>query len=178
MRSLNLDQLRALREVVELGSFSAAARRLHLTQPTVSLQIRELEGRCGVRLVERNGKGARATAAGRELIVHAGRIAVETDRALAAMRRYKDGHIGRVHLGTGPTALAYLLPPVLQRLRGHYPNIDIVVTTGTTDDIAEQMRSNVLDLGLTALPIAGDDFVAIPVRRDAMVAIIAVTPPK
>ena len=65
MRSLNLDQLRALMEVVELGSFSAAARRLNLTQPAVSLQIRELERRFGVRLIERLGKQAHATVPGR-----------------------------------------------------------------------------------------------------------------
>ena len=53
MRSLNLDQLRAIVEVVERGSFSAAARHLNLTQPAVSLQIRELERRFGVRLIER-----------------------------------------------------------------------------------------------------------------------------
>ena len=65
MRSLNLDQLRALGEVVRLGSFSAAARKLNLSQPAVSLQIRELESRVGVRLVERMGKRAYATEAGR-----------------------------------------------------------------------------------------------------------------
>jgi len=63
MRSLNLDQLRALVEVVDLGSFSAAARRLNLTQPAVSLQIRELENRMAARLVDRLGKRAYATPA-------------------------------------------------------------------------------------------------------------------
>jgi DNA-binding transcriptional LysR family regulator len=57
MRSLNLDQLRALAKVVELGSFSAAARQLNLTQPAVSLQIRELERRFGVQLIERSASG-------------------------------------------------------------------------------------------------------------------------
>ena len=56
MRNLNLDQLRALIEVVELGSFTEAAKRLHLTQPAISQQIRELENRCGLELVERIGK--------------------------------------------------------------------------------------------------------------------------
>ena len=65
MRSLNLDQLRTLTEVVTCGSFSAAARRLNLTQPAVSLQIRELEARIGVRVVERFGKQAHATEPGR-----------------------------------------------------------------------------------------------------------------
>jgi DNA-binding transcriptional LysR family regulator len=77
MRSLNLDQLRALTEVAALGSFSAAARRLNLTQPAISLQIRELEARWGLRLVERLGKKTHATAPGRQLIEHARRIARE-----------------------------------------------------------------------------------------------------
>ena len=68
MRNLNLDQLQALREVVGLGSFSAAAQKLRLTQPAVSLQIRELERRLDVQLIERIGKRAYATAAGEELI--------------------------------------------------------------------------------------------------------------
>ena len=63
MRSLNLDQLRTLVEVISLGNFSAAGRRLNLTQPAVSLHIRELEQRYGVRLIERVGKKAFATAA-------------------------------------------------------------------------------------------------------------------
>lgn len=175
MRSLSLDQLQTLREVAKLGSFSAAARRLNLTQPAVSLQIRELEARCGVRLIERIGKSVRATAAGTELISYAQRIGAESDNALAAMRRYRAGCVGRVRLGTGPTALSYLLPPVLQRLRENYPDIDLVVTTGTTSDIAEQMQADTLDLGFTALPVAGEEFVATPVRTDPMVAILPAT---
>ena len=66
MRSLNLDQLQTLMEVAALGSFSAAARRLNLTQPAVSLQIRDLERRFGVRLIERMGRQARATPPGPE----------------------------------------------------------------------------------------------------------------
>src|SRR5512144_763004 len=128
MRSLNLDQLRALMQVVELGSFSAAARRLNLSQPAVSLQIRELEERCGVCLVGRMGKSIRPTAAGRELIADAERIGAEADRALAARKRHKGDHVGRVHLGAGPSAAAYLLPPVLERLREQYPDIELVVT--------------------------------------------------
>ena len=84
MRSLNLDQLRALLEVVELGSFSAAARQLNLTQPAVSLQIRELERRFGVRLIERLGKRAHTTAPGRQLVEAAQRFFTN---AISPMRR-------------------------------------------------------------------------------------------
>jgi DNA-binding transcriptional LysR family regulator len=74
MRTLNLIHLRAFVDVIELGGFSAAAERLDLSQPAVSLQIRQLEKEVGVRLIERVGRKARPTAAGEELLDHAGRI--------------------------------------------------------------------------------------------------------
>ena len=101
MRRLSLDQLHAVVEVVRLGSFSAAARNLNLTQPAVSLQVRELEERLGLKLVERIGKRAYATAAGAELIERARRIEREVDDALDAMRRRRDGGLARIRIGTG-----------------------------------------------------------------------------
>jgi DNA-binding transcriptional LysR family regulator len=177
MRNLNLDQLRSLIEVVELGSFTEAAKRLHLTQPAISQQIRELENRCGLQLVERIGKRAFATPAGRELITHGRRIMADAEHALAAVHRHKDGAAGRVHLGTGPTALVYLLPHVLRKVRDEHPDIEIVVTTGTTHSISEALLSSQLDLGFTALPIESDELDAVPVRSDPMVAILPGTEP-
>jgi DNA-binding transcriptional LysR family regulator len=175
MRNLNLDQLRALIEVVELGSFTEAAKRLHLTQPAISQQIRELEARCGVMLIERAGKRAIATPAGHELIQHGRRIMAEAERALAAVRHHKSGTAGRVHVGSGPTALTYLLPPVLQQMQERYPNIEIIVTTGTTHSLSEALLRNDIDLALTALPVDSKELDATPVRTDPMVAILPVT---
>ena len=177
MRNLNLDQLRALIEVVELGSFTAAAKRLHLTQPAISQQIRELESRCGLQLVERVGKRALATPAGRELIMHGRRIMADAEHALAAVHHHKEGTAGRVYLGTGPTALVYLLPPVLRQVRDSHPNIEIVVTTGTTHSIADALLSNEIDIGFTALPVEAKDLDTVPVRTDPMVAILPGTEP-
>ena len=171
MRSLNLDQLRALTEVVELGSFSAAARRLNLTQPAISLQIRELEGRMATRLVDRMGKRAYATSAGRELIDHARGIFEAESRAVAALRRHQDGRLGRVHVGAGPAALAYLLLPVLQRVRQEHPTLDLAVTTGNTAEITERMARNAIDLGFTGLPVDPAAFDATVIRDMSMVAI-------
>ena len=175
MRSLNLDQLRSLIEVVELGSFTQAAKRLHLTQPAISQQIRELETRCGLQLIERVGKRAFATPAGRELVIYGRRIMADTEHALAAVRQHKDGASGRVHIGAGPTALVYLLPPTLRKLHDEHPDIEIVLTSGTTHSISEGLLSNAMDLGFTALPIEEDSLDAVPVRADPMVAILPAT---
>ena len=173
MRGLNPDHLRALTEVVAQGSFTRAAKRLHLAQPTISLQIRDLEMRLGVRLVDRLGKRAFATAAGRELIEHAGRIAQETDRLLAAMRRHRDGGLGQVRIGSSTTALIYHLPPVLQDLRKRHPNIELVVTTGTTNGVVERMLRNEIDLGVVSLPISERLLQVVPLRSEPLVAIFS-----
>jgi len=172
MRSLNLDQLRALGEVVQLGSFSAAARRLNLSQPAISLKIRELEGRVGVRLVERLGKRAFATEAGRALIEHASRMADEAERALATMRRHREGWLGRVRIGTSFVILNYLLPPILKRLRATHPDLEIHVSLGSSAQKVEQLLRNEIDLGIVALPVNDPHLVATPLRQDRMMGVL------
>jgi DNA-binding transcriptional LysR family regulator len=175
MRSLSLDQLRTLSEVVAQGSFSAAARRLNLTQPAVSLQIRELELRWGVRLIERFGKQAHATMPGRDLIEHSRRILRECDAAELAMRRFRDGWLGRVHIGTTMTALMYALPPILRELRTAHPGIDIVVTNMATRDAVEKTIRNEIDFGLVTLPVKSAQLTITPLRPETLVAILPAT---
>ena len=74
MRRFSLDQLQTFAHVIEAGSFSAAAERLELSQPAVSLQVRQLEKRLGLRLIERVGRRAAPTAAGEELLAHVRQI--------------------------------------------------------------------------------------------------------
>jgi DNA-binding transcriptional LysR family regulator len=172
MRRLNLDQLRAVVEVVQLGSFSAAARSLNLTQPAVSLQVRELEERLGLPLVERLGKRAYPTAAGAELIEYAHRIGRDVDDAMDAMRRRREGGLTRVRIGTGGALVAYLLPPLLRALRRRHPNIELVITMGTADEVSAQVARNVADIGLVVLPIAERWLTVTLVREDPMLAVL------
>lgn len=175
MRSLNLDQLRALQAVVALASFTGAARQLNLSQSAISVQIRELEDRLGVRLIERLGKKAFATAAGREVIEHAHRIAVEADALETAMRRKRDGWIGRVHIGSTLTALMYLLPSVLKTLHTTHPGIDLLMTNSPTYRMIEGVASNEMDLALATMPIEDSRLTITPLRAEPMVAILPAT---
>ena len=168
----NLDQLRALETVVALASFTGAARQLNLSQSAVSVQIRELEDRLGVRLVERLGKKAYATAAGREVLEHARRISVETDAIATAMRRLRDGWIGRVHIGSTLTGLMYLLPPVLKKLHAAHPGIDLLMTNSPTNRMVEAVSCNEMDIGLVTLPVDDSRLAIMPLRVEPMVAIL------
>jgi DNA-binding transcriptional LysR family regulator len=171
MRGLSLDQLRTFAAVIARGSFSAAAEALHLTQPAVSLQIRELERRLGVTLVERVGRRAAPTAAGRDLLPHVRRIDEAVEGALAAVARHRAGGAGRVRLGTGATACIYLLPPILRELRRRLPALEIVVHTGNSADILKAIEENAIDLGLVTLPAPARVLEVTPVYEDELVAV-------
>jgi DNA-binding transcriptional LysR family regulator len=173
MRDLKLDQLKTFTEVIELGTFSAAAERLRLSQPAVSLQVRQLEKRLGVRLIERVGKRATPTAAGRELIRHARGIEEAVSTALDGMATHARGALGRVRIGTGATACIYLLPPVLRDLTRRFPTLEVTVRTGNTTDILKALEENALDIGLITLPAPGRMFEVTHVLEDAFVAITA-----
>jgi DNA-binding transcriptional LysR family regulator len=173
MPGLNLDRLRAFVYVIELGSFSAAAERLDVSQPAISLQIRELEKNVGVRLIERIGRRAAPTAAGEELLVHARRIHAGVEAALDAMARHANGTIGRIRIGIGATACIYFLPPILRTLRSRFPALDVVVSTGNTSDVLKMIEDNALDIGLVTLPVSGRFFEVQPLLEDEFVAIAA-----
>jgi DNA-binding transcriptional LysR family regulator len=170
-KTLNLDQLRSFMLVIETGSFSAAADRLGISQPAVSLQVRQLERRLSVRLIERVGKRAKATPAGMELLRHAQHIGSAVENAVDALADHASGVTGRVRLGTGATACLHFLPAVLRTLREQFPALSVVVSTGNTEDQARKVEENSLDLALVTLPAAGRALAAMPVLEDEFVAI-------
>lgn len=171
MRGLNLDQLITFATVVEHGGFTEAAGRLGLTQPAVSMQIRNLEERFGVRLVERVGKRALPTTAGRDLLPFIRRLREEMEAASAAMGRHRAGQVGRVRIGTGATACIYRLPPILTALRSAHPGLEIIVVTGNTPDILDAVEGGTLDLALVTLPAGRPGLSIEPVRAEELVCV-------
>ena len=170
-RGLNLDHLRSFLDVIELGSFSAAAQKHHLTQPAISQQVRQLERRFGVRLAERVGRRVSATAAGTDLLAHIRAIDAAVVQAFDAVGAHAAQVHGRLRLGTGATACTYLLPPVLASLKQRFPELEIVVSTGNTNDMLRGIEHNTLDIGLVTLPAPGRMFDVTPVLEDEFVAI-------
>lgn len=171
MGELDLGRLRTFRLVVELGSFSAAAARLGLSQPAVSSQVRELERNLGTRLLERLGRRVGTTAAGAELLRHAGAIETAVQAALEAVGEHASGEVGQVRLGTGATACIHLLPPILRGLRARFPGLEITVTTGSTTQMLGLVTENRIDVALVTLPVAGRTLDVTPLLADAYLAV-------
>jgi len=168
---LNLEQLAAFVSVVELSSFTAAADRAGVSQPAVSLQIKLLEQRLGVRLIERAGRRAQPSPAGTELLPHARRIIGECAATLEAMAPYKEGAAGRVRIGSGGTASIHLLPRAIAAAKKRMSGLEITVKIGNTDEILRDIEANALDIAVVTLPASGRSLEVEPFYEDELLAV-------
>lgn len=173
MMTLNLGNLATFRLVVQRGSFSAAADVLGLSQPAVSLQVRQLEQFLQTRLIERTGRGIKATAAGIALLAHSEQIEQAVNAAVQSVSEFNREVSGSITLGTGATACIHLLPSLLLTLRERHPLLTVGVTTGNTLDIVRAVEENRLDLGLVTLPATGRNLAVTPVMDEEFVCIFA-----
>lgn len=168
---MNLEQLATFELVVQHGSFSAAAEQLGLTQPAVSLQIRQLEKFFNLKLLERITKKMKPTSAGITLLEHSAQINNAIDAALHSMAVHAHEISGQVTLGTGATACIHLLPPLLGQLKRQWPELDVTVRIGNTDEMVKAVAENRLDLALVSLPAAGKSLSITPVYQERFVVI-------
>ena len=173
MMTLNLGNLATFRLVVQRGSFSAAADVLGLSLPAVSLQVRQLEQFLQTRLLERTGRGIKATAAGIALLAHSDRIELAVGAAVQSVSEFNREISGSVTLGSGATACIHLLPPLLQKLHHEHPLLTVRVTVGNTLEVVRAIEENRLDLGLCTLPANGRSLAVMPVLEEEFVCIFS-----
>jgi DNA-binding transcriptional LysR family regulator len=169
--NVQLAHLQTLGTVARHGSFSRAARELRLTQPAVSMQVRQLEQELGLPLLERVGKRTFTTKAGELLLAHAGRAMQELERGLELVQQLRGIVAGRVRLGTSASFSIYLLPSALRRFRARYPQTELVVVTGNAPEITRAVVGNELDVGIVSLPVRERELVVTALHRDELVAI-------
>ncbi len=175
MREINLDQLRTLITIADTGSFNEAAQRLHLSPPTVSLHISELENRVGTTLLSRTRGKIRPTAIGENMVIHARRLLADAAYALDDISRQAQGLTGQVRLGASTGAIANLLPRAIEKLAQLHPNIDVHIAVLTSQQTLEQLKSGSLDIGIVALPQLRSSGLKIEAwRRDPVVAFLPV----
>ena len=177
MKSLTLRQLRYFDALAQHGHFGRAAEACAISQPALSLQIRELEDTLGTTLVERGARQIRLTATGEALVARARDILQGVDE-LANLARAAAGPLyGRLRIGVIPTVAPYLLPRVIATLAARYPALDLRPREAVTQKLVEDLREARLDVAIVALPVSepwlqelplfSEEFVLVRHTRDA-----------
>ena len=161
-----IDALRHFLLVAEHGTFTAAARRAHITQPALTSSMHRLEDALGGRLFDRGRSGAILTAAGRALLPHARAAVVAVDEAHKAVGSIHALDAGEVRVGGGSTACTYLLPPVLSAFRRRHPKVAIYLREMPELLAIDALESGELDLAIVSAE-GGDPF------RDEEIILVA-----
>jgi len=147
-----LRQLQYLKLLSEHGSFSRAAESAHVTQPTLSAGIQELEKILGAAVVDRARSGVILTAAGQEAVRRAQDILTRTEDLVQAARGAGLPLAGRFRLGVIPTVAPYLLPRALPLLRDRFPKLRLFLREDLTQRLIASLKAGALDAALIALP--------------------------
>ncbi|MFF4407592.1 transcriptional regulator CynR [Streptoverticillium reticulum] len=146
--ALELRHLRYLLAVAEHGNFTRAAEDLHISQPTLSQQIKQLERTLGVQLLDRTGRTVRLTDAGEAYVHHARRALRDLAAAERAVHDVQDLSRGHLRLAVTPTFTAYLVGPLTAALHTRHPGITLTVKEMTQDRIETGLLADELDLGI------------------------------
>jgi LysR family hydrogen peroxide-inducible transcriptional activator len=149
---MELHQLRYVVAVAETGNFTRAAERCHITQPSLSQQIINLEREVGHKLFHRLGRKAVLTESGATFLERARRILFEVENAAKELSD-SPGLGRRITVGAIPTVAPYLLPPLLARSREKYPNLEIHVREDFRTFLVRGVVEGELDLAITSLPV-------------------------
>jgi LysR family hydrogen peroxide-inducible transcriptional activator len=153
---MNLRDLRYLVALAEALHFGKAAEACHVSQPTLSTQIKKLEDELGVALVERAPRHVMLTAAGRDIATRARRVLAEVDQMRETARRTSDPEAGSVRLGLFPTLGPYLLPHVVPRIRARFPRLELLLVEEKTEAVLHMLRDGKLDAAVLAMPLHED----------------------
>ena len=174
---MDFRQLEMFLAVAENSSFTLAGRQLHVAQSAISRKVGMLEEELGESLFKRINKRIYLTPAGEVMLRYSRRVFQDLRTAALEVSEIGQMKRGSVRIGAGMTACMYVLPPVLEKFRSHYPNIETQVVTGTAENLLYQLRNNLLDLGILTLPIVQPDLQTIAFRTEEMVVLVSARHP-
>ncbi|HEY6969717.1 MAG TPA: LysR substrate-binding domain-containing protein [Candidatus Angelobacter sp.] len=169
---MEIHQLRYFCSVAETGSFTRAAEREQIAQPSLSQQIIKLEEELGVRLFDRLGRSVRMTEPGQIFLPRARAILNELRAAKEEVTDKQSSLAGPVSAGVIPTIAPYFLPARINSFCRKYPQASITVFEDVTARLLDRLRGGVIDLALMALPTRGHDLECFPLRTEALFAIL------
>lgn len=169
---MNLHHLKVFLAVARAGSVSGGAQALHISQPAVTREIRDLESSLGLPLFDRHPRGVTTTEGGQRLLQFAERIfaleqAAERDlRDLAGL-----GH-GELLLGASATLGVYWLPPLLNRFRERHPGVFVSLQMSNTREVLKQLDDALISLGFVEGPFPAEDYAHHLLARDRLLPVV------
>lgn len=158
MVNLTLRQLRYFEALSQHAHFGRAADACAISQPALSVQIKELEDTLGMQLFERNARKVRLTGFGEKFAGRAAGILRRVDDLGDLARAAREGFSGRLRLGIIPTIAPYLLPTVIGQLTNAYPELEIHVRETQTSKLLQELTEGRLDTAILALPVSEPTF--------------------
>ncbi len=164
---MNIRDLKYLVAVAECRHFGHAAELCHVSQPTLSTQLKKLEETLDVVLIERTNRQVVLSSVGEKIVAQAKRVLREVDELNRIAQQHRDPFGGDLRLGVIPTVAPYLLPRILGPIRKHFPKLRIQLNEGQTTDISARLRAGELDAVILALPIFDDRAEVRPLYREA-----------
>ena len=169
---MEVHQLRYFCAVAETGSFTRAAEREQIAQPSLSQQIMKLEEELGVRLFDRLGRTVRLTDLGQIFLPRARTILTELKAAKEEVVERQSTVSGPVCVGVIPTIAPYFLPARIAGFSRKYPEATITVVEDVTVRLMDRLRAGLVDVAVMALPARGHDLESFPIRTERLYAIV------
>ena len=168
---MNRNHLALFHAVAQAGGISRGAERLHVSQPAVSKQIKELEDALGIRLLERLPRGSRLTDGGKLLAQYVQRMAVVEEETARAIEEFRGLKRGRLAVGASTTIGAYLLPQVFGEFHRQHPDIELELEIANTETIQNQLMAGSIEVGLTEGLMEAEHLDSEVFHEDELVAI-------
>lgn len=165
-------RLQVFHTVAKLLSFTKAAESLHMTQPAVTFQVRQLEEQFNTRLFDRTHNRISLTDAGRVIYEHAGKIFELYSQMEMSVREITGEISGTLTLGASTTIAEYMLPALLGNFRSEYPDINIQLKVSNTDGIVSMIENNEIDLGVVEAPVQNKNLIVDICREDSLVCVV------
>ncbi|RSK51267.1 LysR substrate-binding domain-containing protein [Hymenobacter rigui] len=169
-------RLRVFQAVARHLSFTRAAQELYITQPAITKHIRELERTYGQRLFERRGNRVSLTEAGTLLLAHADEVEQLHQQLTEHLHNLHGEAAGRLRLGASTTLSQYVLPAILPGFQQRYPQVELTLLNGNSEQIAEAILAGQLDLGFVEGRSKSRDLHYEPLLADELVAVRRATP--
>ena len=171
MKNLTLKQLRYFEALARHGHFGRAAEACAISQPALSVQIRDLEESLGTTLFERGARQVRLTAFGDQIARHVRGILRSVDELGDLARASRDGMIGRLRIGVIPTIAPYLLPTILRDLTTAHAGLDVHVRETLTPRLIRELSEGRIDCAIVALPVSEPSFTEVTLFTETMMLV-------